>query len=123
MMGLPAGWVLSPADEAAIAATTNTLLPVSPRTEGVLFDMFSGNADINRGYALDQISVPVLVVSAEDDPLALFANSQALAAQIPGSELLAVPNGGHMLLGREAEVRQAIERFLLEHAVAANASR
>jgi pimeloyl-ACP methyl ester carboxylesterase len=89
-----------------------TILPVNPRSDGAVFDMFVSNADINTGCPLEEIEVPVLIVSAVDDPLALYVNAQSMAERIPGAELVTIESGGHMLLGQEKKVRSEIVRFL-----------
>jgi pimeloyl-ACP methyl ester carboxylesterase len=58
--------------------------------------------------------VPVLIVSAVDDPLTLYVNAQAMAERIPGARLVTIESGGHMLLGQEERVRSEIGAFLAE---------
>ncbi len=45
--------------------------------------------------------VPTMILSGADDLRTPTANAQAVAAQIPGSHLLVVPNDGHAVLGTE----------------------
>jgi pimeloyl-ACP methyl ester carboxylesterase len=113
IMGVPEKFKLTPEYEADIAEVTQTILPVKPRSAGALFDMFVSNPDINGGYPLEEITAPVLIVSAVDDPLALYRNAQALAAAIPGAQLVTIDSGGHMLLGHTEQVRAEIRAFLL----------
>jgi pimeloyl-ACP methyl ester carboxylesterase len=113
IMGVPEKLKLTPEYEADIAEVTKTILPVKPRSAGALFDMYVSNPDINSGYPLEEITAPVLVVSAVDDPLALYRNARALAAAIPGAQLVTIDSGGHMLLGHKEQVRAAIRAFLL----------
>jgi pimeloyl-ACP methyl ester carboxylesterase len=115
MMGVPEGFDLTPEYEAEVERVTKTVLPVNPRSDGALFDMFISNADINAGYPLEEISVPVLIVNAVDDPLTLYKNAQSAAERIPGSELVTIEDGGHMLLGHEERVRSEIAAFLKEN--------
>jgi len=112
IMGVPQGFELSPEHEADIAETMETILPVSPRAEGALFDMYVSNPDINTGYPLEEITAPVLIINAMDDPLALYDNARAMAEQIPGAKLVTVESGGHMLLGHEGRIRVEIREFL-----------
>ena len=114
-MGVPEKFKLTPEFEADVAEVMETILPVNPRCSGALFDMFVSNPDINSGYPLEAIAVPVLIVSAVDDPLALYRNAQAMAAQIPGARLVTIESGGHMLLGHKERVRAEIMGFLEEH--------
>jgi len=116
IMGVPQGFALTPQHEADIAETMETILPVNPRADGALFDMYVSNPDINAGYPLEEITVPVLIINAIDDPLALYDNAWAMAERIPGARLITVESGGHMLLGHEERVRSEIGEFLEQHA-------
>lgn len=46
---------------------------------------------------LPEISVPTLVVTGADDEVIAPAESEAMAAAIPGSRLRIIPNAGHMV--------------------------
>lgn len=70
------------------------------------------NSSESRDYPFGNIKTPTLVVSSMDDPLALHENARALVDRIPNARLLAVPDGGHMLLGHYEEVRSEITQFL-----------
>jgi pimeloyl-ACP methyl ester carboxylesterase len=113
-MGVPKGFELTPEYEADIAEVMETLLPVNPRSEGAVFDMFVSNPDINSDYPLEEIEAPVLIVNAIDDPLCLHENAQSMADRIPNAKLVTIESGGHMLLGQEEEVRSEIDGFLRE---------
>jgi pimeloyl-ACP methyl ester carboxylesterase len=115
-MGVPEGFELTPEYEADVAEVMKTILPVNPRSDGALFDMFVSNSDINTGYPLEEITVPVLIVNAVDDPLTLYRNAQAAAERIPGSKLVTIESGGHMLLGHEERIRSEIVAFLEQYA-------
>jgi pimeloyl-ACP methyl ester carboxylesterase len=115
IMGVPKGFELTPEFEADVAEVMRTLLPVSPRADGAVFDMFVSNPDINTGYPLEEIKVPVLIVSAVDDPLTLYANAQAAVERIPDAKLVTIEDGGHMLLGHEERVKSEIAAFLEEY--------
>jgi pimeloyl-ACP methyl ester carboxylesterase len=69
-------------------------------------------------YPLEQIAVPVLVVHGTGDRLVPFAqHAKALAARIPGAELLAIESGEHVsIFTHRDEVRARVSRFLREHA-------
>jgi pimeloyl-ACP methyl ester carboxylesterase len=114
IMGVPKGFELTPEYKADVAEVMETIQPVNPRSEGAVFDMFVSNADINTGYPLEEITAPVLIVSAVDDPLTLYVNARAMAETIPGARLVTIESGGHMLLGQEERVRSEIGAFLAE---------
>ena len=114
IMGVPKGFELTSEYEADIAEVMKTILPVRPRSNGALFDMYVSNPDINMGYPLENITAPVLIVSAVDDPLTLYDNAQSMAERIPNAKLLTIESGGHMLLGHQARVKSEISAFLEE---------
>ena len=111
LMGVPKGYEIPPLDRPMVDALAATILPVSSRYRGALFDMYESNPAV-QDYPLEQVLAPTLVVAAKDDPLALFANSGRMAERIPGAELLAVESGGHMLLGNQDLVDERIHAFL-----------
>lgn len=116
IMGVPADFELTPEHEAEVATVMKTILPVNSRSDGALFDMFVSNPDINTGYPLEEIQVPVLIVNAVDDPLTLYQNAQSAAERIPGAKLVTIEDGGHMMLGHKEQIRSEIESFLEENA-------
>jgi pimeloyl-ACP methyl ester carboxylesterase len=118
MMGVPDGFELTPEYKADVAEVMQTILPVNTRSDGAVFDMFVSNADINSGYPLEEIAMPVLVINAVDDPLCLYSNAQAMAERIPGAQLVTIESGGHMLLGQQERVRSEITAFLEQNASA-----
>jgi 2-hydroxy-6-oxonona-2,4-dienedioate hydrolase len=65
-----------------------------------------------QGYRLEEISVPTLIINARDDSLSAFQNAAHAAERIPGAELLAIDQGGHMLLGSEDLIVREVARFL-----------
>jgi pimeloyl-ACP methyl ester carboxylesterase len=114
LLGVPDGFEVTPEHEASIDEVIATVLPVKPRADGALFDLFVSNPAVND-IPLEEVSVPVLVIGAIDDPHSLFGNTKALADRIPNSELATIEDGGHMMLGHDEEVRAAIGEFLAEH--------
>ena len=114
-MGIPEGYALSEAEQIQVTGVIRSVLPIKPRTAGFVFDMFTSNLDMDRHpdqYPLEEINVPVFVVHAVDDSLALYENAEALAKRIPNAELLSIPSGGHLLLSQEALVRSEVARFV-----------
>lgn len=115
LMGVPEKFKLTAEHEAELAEATATVHPAQPRGTGSLFDMFVSNPDINAGYPLEAITVPALIVSAVDDPLAPHRNAQAMAARIPGARLIVIESGGALLLGHGEQVKAEVTAFLREH--------
>ena len=114
LLGVPDDFEVAPEHEASIDEVIATVLPVKPRADGALFDLFVSNPAVND-IPLEEVSVPVLVIGAVDDPHSLFGNTKALADRIPDAELLTIRDGGHMMLGHDAEVRASIAQFLEMH--------
>jgi len=110
-VGVPQGFSLTHEHEAEVRAALVGTLPVSARADGMVFDTYVSNPEINE-YPLGEVDTPTLVISAVDDPMALHANARTLADQIPNAQLMAVSNGGHLLLGHTEEVRLEVTRFL-----------
>lgn len=86
------------------------LMPVSAKTRGLLNDAFwAGHpADIDLG----SLRVPTLVVSAEDDLFGTAGTARTIVERVPGARLLMLPDGGHIWLGHDAAVAEAIARFI-----------
>lgn len=118
-MFVPASYELSPEEDVQVARTMQELLPVKPRAEGLLFDIFISNTDPHERsleYRLETITAPTLVVNARDDPAANYEDAVAMSRRIPRAKLLTVDEGGHMMLGSGNVVRGEINYFLNEQA-------
>ncbi|AXV39352.1 alpha/beta fold hydrolase [Methanobacterium sp. BAmetb5] len=116
-IGLPEEFTLTPEYEAEVRELLFSLLPVSARVKGSIFDIYTSSPEIfnssnDKNYPFEDIQVPTLIISAQDDPLALPENAQALVERIPHSRLLSLPDGGHPLLGHNEEIKSEITRFL-----------
>jgi len=110
-VGVPKGFTLTPEHKAEVEAALSSILPVSPRAEGMVFDTYVSNPEIND-FPLGDVHTPTLVISAVDDPMALHAGARILAEEMPNTRLVAVADGGHLLLGHTEEVRAEIAVFL-----------
>lgn len=111
-MGVPKGLTLTEADRAIIEDELDGIFPVDARLDGILFDAFVSNPDINRGYDFGRIQAPTLVIHARDDSLAAYQTAVALVGRIPGARLLTVERGGHVMLGEHSEIPQEIQAHL-----------
>ena len=73
--GVPDGFILTSEEKAEVRALLTSLLPVSARVNGSLFDIYVStpemlNSSESKDYPFGNIKAPVLVISAVDDPLA-----------------------------------------------------
>ena len=54
----------------------------------------------------------VLVVHSKDDPAPPYAGAVLISERIPGCMLVSVDAGGHILIGHEEEIRDAVYEFI-----------
>jgi pimeloyl-ACP methyl ester carboxylesterase len=102
-IGVPNGFPLAAGDQRIVSDLIDSFFPVALKTQGVAFDAFVADPDVNN-YQLEAITVPTLIVHAKDDPLVSHEAAQHAADRIPGARLLSVERGGHLLLGGHREV-------------------
>ena len=87
------------------------VLPLSRRVRGIIAD----SAARIEAWPLERIAAPTLVVSAKDDLFNTLPAARWTADHIPGSELMVLESGGHLLCGQGEEVRGRIADFLRRH--------
>jgi pimeloyl-ACP methyl ester carboxylesterase len=100
-----------------VAATIAAFQPVTQRIDGVRIE--GAALDPRVDYPIENITAPTLVVHAMDDGINAFTIGQYTADHIPGARFLAVPTGGHLLLGHQEEIRTQASAFLRELAAGA----
>jgi pimeloyl-ACP methyl ester carboxylesterase len=111
MSGTPAGFGPDEREHGALREIVDSLFPVGPRARGTIYDGYIGNLDIAT-YPFESITVPTLVVAAEDDTLAPYKDSRAMAERIPGARFVTVRRGGHTLTQLDAGARRAVAEFI-----------
>lgn len=104
----------SPADQARVKAILSEILPVSVRADGLRNE--SKVAKNLVPYDLEAIRAPTLIVSARDDGYGTYASAQYTASRIAGARFIGYERGGHVLIGRDEEVRRAIATHVRENA-------
>ena len=109
--GLPKGYALSSGDARFVNEFIDSLFPVS--REGVDFDAFVSNADVN-GYNLEAITVPTLIVHTRDDQIASHDASRRAAERIRGARFVSLESGGHLMVGQTESIRQELADFFAE---------
>jgi len=102
----------SEAERARVNDLAERILPVSTRAAGLRDDTRLGKR--LGPYALAQIRVPTLVLSARDDGFGTYAGAQYTASAIPGARFIGFDDGGHLLVGHDDAVRAAIVKLLTE---------
>ncbi|MDZ4130212.1 MAG: alpha/beta hydrolase, partial [Hydrogenophaga sp.] len=86
------------------------VLPVSARAAGLRDDTRLGKG--LKPQRLSSIHVPTLVVSARDDGFGTYAPAEYTAHQIAGATFLGFDQGGHLLVGHDETVRNAVLSLL-----------
>jgi pimeloyl-ACP methyl ester carboxylesterase len=101
---------VSQAERARAFAILSDIMPIGARARGMLND--ARQAGHPAPIDLSQLSMPVLLISAEDDRFGTAATARKIAAMVPQAELTVLPDGGHIWLGHNDEVAQRMHRFL-----------
>ena len=104
---------LSPADREQYQRGVAMLLPITERRRGMLNDG-RNQSGAEPVYPLHELAVPTLLVSAEDDLYGTAKVARLAATRIPSAKLMIVRNGGHFLLGHDAEIWPAVAAFIRE---------
>ncbi len=99
-----------PAESERVRAILRNILPVSERSQGLLND--ARLAYNPAPMPLERIRAPTLALSLEDDRFETLAAARHIAATVAGAKLVSFPTGGHIWVGRNAEVFAEVDRFL-----------
>ena len=111
MMGAPKKYRPTASEATTLAGIRELLFPLTPRRDGAVFDGFIGNLAGDR-FPLERLPVPTLLISAVDDGHAPYCFAATAAARIPRARLVTIERGGHIFLGHETHVREAIGEFI-----------
>jgi 2-hydroxy-6-oxonona-2,4-dienedioate hydrolase len=102
------------ADRAEIDKVIEAVMPLWRRLPGMLND--GAVIEATGPYQLDELTVPVLLICARDDLLADCNEAERIGEAGARADFAVFENGGHLLLGRWDEAREAMNRFLLRNA-------
>lgn len=97
-------------EQARVNTLAERVLPVSRRALGLRDDTRLGKG--LRRVALEAIRVPTLTISARDDGFGTYAGAEYTASRIPGARFIGYEHGGHLLVGHDEAVREAIVGWL-----------
>ena len=101
-------WASPKAEQDRIMRIVRSIEPLSLRFPGINID-----SNPNLGLLpLEKISTPTLIISARDDLFNTLPAAEFAASKIPHSTLVVYDSGGHLLVNRTDEVRDAVGRFL-----------
>jgi len=99
-----------PKNTAIIESLVWSLWPVSLRGAGTDNDTWQF---ANLSLSNETIIVPTLIIHGDEDLNVPFAQSEMLAAQIPGSVLHVIKGGDHMMpFTHEREMGEAVDQFI-----------
>lgn len=80
-----------------------------------LWELTAASQPLGLDQRLDELTVPVLVITGDDDRIVPTEQSIRLAGEIPGAQLVVIPNCGHVPQEEcPAQVLEAINAFLTE---------
>lgn len=96
-------------EQARIDDVLRSVLPLSSREAGLTNDVRI--AALLSRYDLEKISVPTLIIALRDDYYGMFAGAQYTAEHIPGAKFVTFDQGGHLWVGHEDDVMEAIASF------------
>ena len=100
----------APEEQARVLAVLRNIEPISQREKGLRNDA-AVVPSVPR-YYLENIAVPTLVISAEDDLFGTFKGGRYTAEHIPLARFVGYPTGGHLLVGHGSDVRRELAEFL-----------
>ena len=114
-------FLLSPFFKAIIGMPSSTIysmVPVRERKMGVYIDGSITNLDMARNYddyKVEDIKSPILILQAKDDKLALYQNLLDGVKRLRNYRLVVFEDGGHLMEGKEEEVKKAVFDFIDEN--------
>ena len=89
----------------------NSILPLSQRVRGIEVD---GLTEM-RPLPLEDIALPTLIISAEDDLYRTLPGARLAAERIPSAELHVLKSGGHLMVGQTQRIAKLVRDFLKRH--------
>ena len=104
---------LADSDRALLAQTIEEIFPVDARHDGMVYDARSQSGAFGL-FQLARISAPTLWISAEDDLYGTIRAARYAASVVPAAKLITYDTGGHLLLGRGADLWPRVAAFLKE---------
>ena len=101
---------VSPREHGRAMAILSDMLPIHARAKGMLNDAGQAGHPARMNFA--RLSMPVLLISVEDDRFGTAATARRIAAVVPQAELTIFPTGGHIWLGHDDDVADRIHDFV-----------
>jgi 2-hydroxy-6-oxonona-2,4-dienedioate hydrolase len=95
--------------------------PASARHVGLAHDIRT-TTPIAPDLLIEQLRMPVLLVGTADDPYKTGEVVRYAAGRLPTATALILETSGHVLIGQDDRIRQAVQAFLGAHATHAEQS-
>jgi len=95
-----------------------SLLPCNDRKDGIVLDASVNNIDMAKNYddyPVEKMQVPSLVIQAKDDKLSDYTNTEKAVKRFPNCTFILFESGGHLLVGHEEEIKEAVFSFTKKH--------
>lgn len=100
---------LPPQEREQVREVLELMHPLSARSPGTLMDQRQFQTLL---LPLEEVRAPTLVIHARDDVLVDFSNGIHSAERVEGAKLVALEDGGHLLVGHHSGIRRRIGAFL-----------
>jgi len=113
-------WFFSPLFRPLMGMDSDTIgliMPLSERHDGIVLDAKIANTDMDNHYEeydMSNLSVPVLIVHAEDDKIADYKKAALWAEKIPTCTFVSCKTGGHLMTGNSSQINEAFNSFIHE---------
>ena len=113
-------WMISPLFGPIMgmeSSTINEILPMKDRKSGIIFDGEVTNTDKTNNfenYDMRKLTVPILMLHSKDDKLAEYEPAEKWSKELKDCTFVSFPDGGHMMMGHEEEVKKALHEFTEE---------
>lgn len=98
-------------EQARVNAMLDNILPISSRAAGLISDT-AASKKLEQSR-LDLVTAPTLIISARDDKYGTYATAEYTAAGIKNAQFLGFETGGHVWVGHNDEVMDAIAKLIL----------
>lgn len=101
---------VSEAEQVRAHLVLNELMPISQRAVGMANDGHYSGSPTDIDFSM--IEPPTLIISAEDDRFGTAQTARTIAERLPSAQLLIFPTGGHIWLGQDGNLSNAIADFV-----------
>jgi 2-hydroxy-6-oxonona-2,4-dienedioate hydrolase len=98
-------------EQTRVNAMLDNILPISSRAAGLISDTAASKMLVPA--RLDLVTAPTLIISARDDKYGTYATAEYTAAGIENAQFIGFETGGHVWVGHNDEVIDAIAKLIV----------